>query len=208
MNYKPYRHESTRSSVLNGIENREDQQAWARFFDTYAGYVFGIARNRGLPEADSHEIVQNVMLELCQGESLRKFDRTKGRFRSWLSQLVVWRIGNYLETSSAVHASESCDPAKLVAIPENKPSTLEQDFEAEWQETVLAEALRQLQDEVNPDHYKIYYASAIEGLGFSSIQRIYGVSADNLYQIRRRLGTRFKALLEKAMRELDNPDIT
>ncbi len=207
MNYKLYRNESTRSSVLNGIENRENQQAWARFFDTYAGYVFGIARNRGLPEDDSHEIVQNVMLELSRGESLRKFDRTKGRFRSWLARLVVWRIGNYLETSSAVHAPESCDPAKLAAIPETKPSALELYFETEWQETVLAAALRQLQDEVNPVHYKIYYASAIEGLESSAIQRIYGVSADNLYQIRRRLGTRFKALLEKTMRELDRPDV-
>ena len=46
MTYAPYRNESTRSSILAGIQDPADSAAWARFFDTYAGYVFGIARHR------------------------------------------------------------------------------------------------------------------------------------------------------------------
>ena len=59
----------------------------------------------------------------------------------------------------------------------------------------------------NPAHFRAHYASAIEGLDAPDVQRLCGFSADNLYQIRRRVGARFRILLEEAMRDLDAPDM-
>ncbi|MBR6023213.1 MAG: hypothetical protein IK066_12440, partial [Kiritimatiellae bacterium] len=78
MIYRPYRNEETRSSILAGVTGTAGEAAWARFFDTYAGYVFGIARRRGLTESDADEIVQLVMRELVHGQALARYDRTKG----------------------------------------------------------------------------------------------------------------------------------
>ncbi len=46
--YPHFRNEATRSSVLSALRDTADQAAWGRFFDTYAGFIYGIARHEGL----------------------------------------------------------------------------------------------------------------------------------------------------------------
>lgn len=204
--YKPYRNEDTRSSVLAGVADAANQSAWSRFFDAYAGFIFGIARNRGMPERDADEIVQIVMRELCGANSpLAKYDRAKGRFRSWLTRLVLWRIANFLKRENAHPEVQLDDPSGIALVEDPNKTQLEQDFEAEWMEAVTAEALRRLRSEINPEHYAIFYASVLEGAEVPTLQRMYGVTADSIYQIRRRVGVRFRALVAEAARDLDDP---
>ena len=204
MPYKPYRNESTRSSILAGVADSANQAAWARFFDTYAGYVFALARGRGLPETDADEIVQIVMRELVHGSALRAYDKTRGPFHTWLARLVLWRTDNYQqrERPGNIRSVGTLSDLLLQASPAQPP--LPPEFEEEWMAAVTDEALRRLRAESNPTHYAIYHASAIEKLDAADIRRLYSVSADNLYQIRRRLGARFRALLEQTMRDMDS----
>ena len=53
MPYTPFRNEETRSSILSALHDPAAQTAWGRFFDTYAGFIYGIARGEGLSEADA-----------------------------------------------------------------------------------------------------------------------------------------------------------
>lgn len=201
MNYKPYRNESTRSSVLAGVSAGREAAAWARFFDTYAGYVFGIARRRGLAEADADEIVQQVMGELVNGKGLARYDRSRGGFRQWLARRVVWRVANQRRDGEARRAAEA---GYAEGTAEEAAAELEGAFEEEWRAAVLGEALRRLGEEANPVHYAVFYASAVEGLDAETVRKMHGVGADNLYQIRRRLGARLRTLLEEARRDLES----
>ena len=209
MSYTPFHNEETRSSVLSALHDSTDQAAWGRFFDTYAGFIYGIARHEGLGEADADDIVQTVMTELVRGGAAASYDKTRGPFRGWLSQLTLWRVRSHMRQESrrdrAHREAREEESSKLEASPE---SPQERVFEAEWMETVTAAALDRLRNEVkNPSHFRAYYASAIEGLDATEVHRLCGISADNLYQIRRRIGARFRALLEETMRDLDAPDL-
>ncbi len=66
-------------------------------------------------------------------------------------------------------------------------------------------ALDRLRSEVNPTHFQAYYASAIQKMDAEAISRLCGVKPNNLYQIRRRVGARFRVILEETMRYLDEP---
>ena len=208
MPYTPFRNEATRSSVLSALHDTADQAAWGRFFDTYAGFVYGIARHKGLGDADADDIVQTVMTELVRGGAATRYDKARGPFRGWLSQLTLWRVRSHMRQESrrtrAHREAHDEEASKLEASPEPPQ---ENAFEAEWMETVTAAALERLRAEVNPVHFRAYYASAIEGLDAPDVQRLCGVSADNLYQIRRRVGVRFRALLGETMRDLDAPTL-
>ena len=208
MPYPHFRNEATRSSVLSALHDTADQIAWGRFFDTYAGFIYGIARHEGLGEADADDIVQTVMTELVRGGAASRYDKERGPFRGWLSQLTLWRVRSRMRQEArrdrAHREAHDEESSRLEGLPE---SPQERAFEAEWMETVTAAALERLRAEVNPAHFQAYCASAIEGLGAPEVQRLCGVSADNLYQIRRRIGSRFRALLEETMRELDAPEI-
>ena len=204
MPYKPYRNESTRSSILAGVADSADQAAWARFFDTYAGYVFALARSRGLAEPDADEIVQIVMCELVHGTALRAYDKTRGTFHTWLARLVLWRTANYQQREQSGNIRSVGALSDLPDRPAAAQPPLPPEFEEEWMAAVTDEALRRLRAETNPAHYAVYHASAIEKLDAADICRLYAVSADNLYQIRRRLGARFRTLLEQTMRDMDD----
>ena len=209
MPYTPFRNEATRSSVLSALRDTADQAAWGVFFDTYAGFIYGIARHEGLGDADADDIVQTVMTELVRDGAAARYDKARGPFRGWLSQLTLWRVRSRMRQEArrnrAHREARDEEASKLEASPE---SPQDRAFEAEWMETVTAAALERLRGEVkNPAHFRAYYASAIEGLDATEVQRICGISADNLYQIRRRVGARFRILLEETMRDLDAPTI-
>lgn len=204
MPYKPYRNEATRSSILAGVADSANQAAWARFFDTYAGYIFGIARSRGLAAPDADEIVQIVMRDLVHGSALRTYDKTRGPFHAWLARLVLWRTANYRQRGQPARVRSVGALSDFPAIPDPATPALPPEFEEEWMAAVTDEALCRLRAEANPAHYAVYHASAIEKLDAAAIARLYSVSPANLYQIRRRLGTRFRALLEQTMRDLDS----
>ena len=92
MTYKHFNNESTRSSILRAVADTENEAAWNRFFDLYAGFVYSIARSKGLNADDADDIVQIVFCDLARTLPTFKYDREKGRFRSYLSGLVSWRV--------------------------------------------------------------------------------------------------------------------
>ena len=47
MTYKHFNNETTRSSVLKAVADTENEAAWHRLFDLYAGFVYSIARSKG-----------------------------------------------------------------------------------------------------------------------------------------------------------------
>lgn len=213
MPYLPFKNEETRSSILSALRDPAAQTAWGRFFDTYAGFIYGIARGEGLSEADADETVQNIMLELARGGAAAHYDKSLGPFRGWLGRLVIWRARNLrmrnVRRANAHEAAGAAEKAEIAEAPVPMiDKGLEQAIEEEWMRTVTAAALDRLRAEVSPAHFKAYYASAIEKMDAEAVGRLCGVTPNNLYQIRRRVGARFRVILEETMRDLDEPSMS
>jgi RNA polymerase sigma factor (sigma-70 family) len=197
MNYKPFLNEETRSSVLAGVR-AGSEEAWGRFFDLYAGYVFSLARRAGLLGEDADDLVQTVFSELSAPGGFDGYERGKGSFRAWLRQRVLWRVAD------ALRRRASAPPALPLDDPDAFPApgaALDED----WIEAARAEALRRLRESVSSEHFAIFQASVIEELPTEDVMRIYRVSRDNLYQIRKRTKDAFAALLRAALDDLDAP---
>ncbi len=97
MTYRHFNNESTRSSVLRAVADTGNEAAWNRLFDLYAGFVYLIARSKGLNDADADDIVQVVFTDLARNLPTFQYDRAKGRFRSYLAGLVHWRVTDRLK---------------------------------------------------------------------------------------------------------------
>lgn len=201
MTYKSYHDATTRSSVLMAVKNTGDEAAWARFFDLYAGFVFAIARKKGLVVADADELVQNVFTELAQKMPNFEYDRAKGKFRSYLIGLVNWRVTDFLKA----HRRDVEQMAKYMEETGSDGVSLpsEEDEEREWQNAAFDEAMRRLQKEVRPDHFAAFVESTVEGIDVDTVMRLHGLSRDNLYQIRKRFTDRLKPLVATVLKEMD-----
>ena len=202
MTYRHFNNESTRSSVLRAVANTENEAAWRRLFDLYAGFVFSIARSKGLNDADADDIVQVVFTDLARNLPTFQYDRAKGRFRSYLAGLVHWRVTDRLKAGKR-------DMELMASFEEEAKATgaaTDAAFEErEWQAAALEEALHRIKPEVNPEHYAAFVASTVEGQDTETVMRLYGLSRDNLYQIRKRLTMKLRETVEQVIKEMDAP---
>lgn len=202
MTYRYFNNETTRSSVLKAVADTSNEKAWKRLFDLYAGFVFSIARSKGLTVTDSDDIVQNVFVDLARNLPQFNYDRTKGRFRSYLIGLVNWRVTDKLRAGKRdVDLKSQYGEDMKGAVAEDDGIFLEN----EWRAAAMEEALRRIKDEVNPDHFAAFVASTIEGQDTETVMNLYSITRDNLYQIRKRLTLKLKEATQAVLEEMDNP---
>lgn len=199
MTYKPFLNEETRSSVLAGVR-AGSEAAWGRFFDLYAGYVFSLARRAGLLGEDADDLVQTVFSELSAPGGFDGYERGKGSFRVWLRRRAQWRIADELRRRAAALPRDDSAKGNLDELPAPDAA-----LDEAWIEAARAEALRRLRETVSPEHFAIFQASVLEELPTEDVMRLYRVSRDNLYQIRKRVKDTFAELLKAALDDLDAP---
>lgn len=201
MTYRHFNNETTRSSVLKAVADTENEAAWARFFVLYAGFVFSIARSKGLRDEDADDVVQVVFADLARMMPTFTYDRSKGKFRSYLIGLVHWRVKDKLRNALRDKEFMADYMTEVVNLP---PADL--DFaEREWQAAALEEALRRIKSEVRPEHYAAFVASAVEGQDTETVMRLYNLSRDNLYQIRKRLTAKLQETVSVVLAEMESP---
>lgn len=207
MTYRHFNNETTRSSVIKAVADTGNEAAWARFFDLYAGFVFSIARSKGLKEEDADDIVQIVFADLARTMPTFKYDRAKGKFRSYLIGLVHWRVKDRLRLIDR-DKLVPCDNKQMKVYIKEAASLppADRDFaEREWQAAALEEALRRIKPDVRPEHYAAFVASAVEGQDTETVLRLYNLSRDNLYQIRKRLTTKLQEMVSEVLTEMESP---
>ncbi len=208
MTYRHFNNETTRSSVLRAVANTENEAAWSRLFDLYAGFVFSIARSKGLHDADADDVVGTVFADLARNLPTFAYDREKGRFRSYLTGLVNWRVMDKLKASkrdAELKANVGAE-AERSFWEAARAAGGDDDFsEREWQAAAMEKALGRMKSDVSPEHYAAFVASAVEGQDTETVMRLYGISRDNLYQIRKRLTAKLREKTEEVLAEMDAP---
>lgn len=205
MTYRHFNNEATRSSVIRAVADTGNEAAWQRLFDLYAGFIFSIARSKGLKPEDADDVVQVVFADLARNLPTFQYDRAKGKFRSYLTGLVHWRVMDKLKAGKrdADFKAEFWEEAKAAAAADAEHEAFS---EREWQAAAVEEALRRIKPDVRPEHYAAFVASTFEGQDTEAVMRLYGLSRDNLYQIRRRLTAKLREVVETVLAEMDAPD--
>ena len=203
MTYRHFNNETTRSSVLKAVADTGNEAAWSRLFNLYAGFVFSIARSKGLKAEDADDIVQVVFTDLARNLPTFKYDRSKGRFRSYLTGLVHWRVMDRLKEGKR---DTELKAAFLEEAQEAVTSADEGFSEREWQSAAVDEALRRIKPEVRPEHYAAFVASTMEGQDTETVMKLYDLSRDNLYQIRKRLTAKLRETVAEVLTEMDAPN--
>ena len=203
MTYRHFNNETTRSSVIRAVADTENEAAWQRFFDLYAGFVFSITRSKGLNDTDADDIVQMVFVDLMRNLLSFKYDREKGRFRSYLAALVKWRVIDRLKAvrRDADLKADFMEEAKATSPGDDEFA------DREWKAVAMDHALRWIKSSVRPEHYAAFVASTVEGQDMETVMKLYNLSRDNLYQIRKRLSERLRKVMSEVLAEMDNPDM-
>ncbi|MFI5337182.1 MAG: RNA polymerase sigma factor [Opitutales bacterium] len=148
---------STQWSVI--LEARHDsasgRAALEQLCRAYWLPVYGYLRRRGHSQADAEDFTQGFFAYLLESDFLERPDPARGRFRSYLIGALRHYLSSHFERATAQKRGggarfvdwNSVDAEREFAAldqPQNDPSAV---FERSWAYTLLARALRRLEEE-------------------------------------------------------------
>ncbi|HKQ50369.1 MAG TPA: sigma-70 family RNA polymerase sigma factor [Phycisphaerae bacterium] len=170
----------TSTTLLAGLAETENHDAWRRFYARYTPMLLSYARRVGLSDADAQDAVSDSLTIFVQKYRAGEYDRERARLKSWLGGIMVNRVRKVLakrreaSLDASVHGTDSrLEPAAV--------DPRMQEFEREWQLECLHEALNLLRQESDPDAYQAFDLYALKGWPAAKVAAFLGVSANVVY---------------------------
>jgi len=188
----------TRNSLLSRLKNREDQESWQDFFNTYWKLVYGFAIKAGLTDQEAQEAVQETVITVARRIPEFKYDPATCSFKTWLLNLTRWRIIDQIRKRKPEHFAlhrRPGDAARTSTIERiADPSTLDLEtvWEEEWEQHLITAAAAKVKRRVRPEQYQIFDLCFFKKWPIKKIATELGVSQGRVYLARHRIAAMLK----------------
>jgi len=149
---------STRPTLMLGIRDAQNEDAWSAFLGLYLPMVLNYCRQRGLQEADAQDVTQAVIERVRR--FIHRYEPSKGRFRGWLARIARNEISRHHHKSKMgkAHGSFGLDDG------DGEIDTLEAEPDLDWERIfnahLLESALVRIQPEFAAKEWMTYEAVA------------------------------------------------
>src|SRR6476660_9043467 len=84
--------EKTRKSLIERLNNWEDQRTWNEFYQTYWRLIYSVASKAGLTREEAFDVVQETVIAIARQVQKGQYDPRAGSFKAWLLQMTRWRV--------------------------------------------------------------------------------------------------------------------
>ncbi len=197
---------NTRRSLISRLRNLEDRDSWQDFFDSYWKLIYSVARKAGLTESEAEEVVQETTATVAKCIQEYQYDRKVCSFKNWLLHKTRWRIIDQVRKRPPVFMERFALPTDTSHTPAVEripdPESLELDgvWNEEWQRNLIDAAMERVKHRIKPEHYQIFYLSAVRKLGPRKVAQTLGVNVAQVYIVKHRVA----ALIKKEVQVLEN----
>ena len=201
-------YQKTRKSLIERLENWEDQRNWDDFYKTYWRLIYSVAVKAGLRSEEAFDVVQETILGIAKQSKQKKYNPDAGSFKSWLLNITRWRIADQFrkrakETASVAQPSEDDrKTAILDRFADPNPNPLDKLWNEEWQRNITETALTQVKSRVSPKQFQIFDCYVIKGWPVKRVMSELGVSMAQVYLSKHRIGGLIKKEVEGLEKQL------
>lgn len=200
--------EKTRKSLIERLNNWEDQRTWNEFYQTYWRLIYSVATKSGLTREEAFDVVQETVIAIARQVQKGQYDPRAGSFKAWLLQMTRWRILDVFRARKRQPSladrgnAESEDPGGLAVerLSEDKDNMLEKIWDREWRDNISAAALERVKARVSPRQFQIFDCYVMKGWGVKKTAETLGINAAQVYLAKHRVGS----LVKKEVQALEN----
>jgi RNA polymerase sigma factor (sigma-70 family) len=194
----------TRKTLVGRLKNLEDTQSWRQFFETYWRLIYSFALKSGCTDAEAEEVVQETIISVSRKMPSFEYDPTICSFKGWLMHVANWRVIDQLRKRRHELVRVAADDASsgtdaLEGIPDPLEPRIERLWDNEWRQNLMEAAVERVKARCNPEHYQIFYLSAVKRMPVSGITRMLGVNRGQIYLAKHRVA----ALVRKELKYLE-----
>lgn len=168
------------------------------FVGRYDPILRAVAMRLGLSAEDAADVSQQTLLEFVRDMRAGRYDRARGRLRTWIIAIAEHR-GRDLLRRIALRRGEGSDAA-LSFLPDR--TVLEQVWDDEERKGIAHEAWDSLRAASHFDDrsLRIFELVALRGVPASAAASEFGVSEQNVYVVKHRVARRLRELVEEVTR--------
>jgi RNA polymerase sigma-70 factor (ECF subfamily) len=193
---------TTRTTLLEGLRGGGDPRAWQEFVRLYAPALMAFVKRLGLADADAADAVQETLIAVYMvfHDLPAPFDRTKGRFRSWLRAVAQHKVRDVQRRRARAGRAVGPEPLEAVAEQADR-SEAQQAFELEWQRALLARALEQVIRETDPAVYQAFELYTLHSQPAGKVAKLLGTTRNAVYISKTRVLKRLRVVLAELIAE-------
>jgi len=200
--------EKTRKSLIERLNNWEDQRTWNEFYQTYWRLVYSVATKSGLTREEAFDVVQETIIAIARQVQKGQYDPRAGSFKAWLLQMTRWRILDVFRArkrqpslSNQGNAdSEDSQNLAMDRLSQEKDNLLESIWDREWRDNISSAALERVKSKVSPRQFQIFDCYVMKGWGVKKTAEALGINAAQVYLAKHRVGN----LVKKEIQGLEN----
>ena len=195
----------TRDSLLSRLKDRDDQESWQDFFNTYWKLVYGVAMKAGLTDQEAQEVVQETVITVARRIPEFRYDPKVCSFKTWLLNLTRWRIVDQLRKRKPEVSLKHRRPdgttrtATIDRIADPSGLGLEKMWDEEWEQYIFEAAIERVKKQVRPEQFQIFALRVFKEWPVTKIARELDVSIGQVYLAKHRIA----ALIKKQVKELE-----
>ena len=184
----------TRNSLILRLRNREDVESWREFVAIYQPVIYRVARQRGMQDADAHELVQRVLIAVARAVDRFQPDKNRAKFRTWLYRITHNEFCKELAQSRKQAVSGDSAVREML---ERLPQKEDEDFSIEYRRSVFRWAADQVRPRVKPTTWQAFWRTSVDGEDAEQVAAELGMSVGAVYVSRSRVMARLQTAAAK-----------
>lgn len=202
----------------------ECRDALNELVEAYWKPVYYFLRHRGFSREQAKDITQEFFAKFLEKDYVKQFDRSKGRFKTFLLVALKHFLSKQLDRENAQKRGGASkffqgdfeEAERQVAQQLRQPPDPERAFTRQWAVSLLQRAMGRLQAECQAQGKEVYMQLLAAHLGappeegsYRSLAAKLGISESDVRNFLHRIRTRLRQLIIEEVREyvLDDADV-
>jgi RNA polymerase sigma-70 factor (ECF subfamily) len=188
----------TTTQMLEALRDPANGGVWAALDARYRPVIFGVARRAGLGAEDAADVTQECLADVVEGYREGRYDRGKGRLRSWIMTIAYRRVTDAIR---ARYRKGDQSPGRrgdsaIGDLPSD--GELERAWKAEEERELLNGAVSQLLEDpaTSASSKRVFELIHLRALSPEAVAAECGMSCDQVYVIKHRMLTRLRERVE------------
>ena len=196
--------ERTTTALLEGLFDHDNEAAWSQFDARYRPIVTAFARKLGLGESDASDVAQETIVQFLQEYRDGKYDRERGRLRSWLVGIARFRVAGIYRKKGVKR--EYRGESAMVALPgDDECSTL---WNQERRTVILQLAMQELRatTRAHDRTIKAFEMVAMNQVPVATVAAELEMTDQEVYLAKSRTAKRLRTIIERLEQTYDDEE--
>jgi RNA polymerase sigma factor (sigma-70 family) len=187
---------ATTTQLLDGLFDPEADDVWQAFDRRYRPIIVGFAHRIGLDDESSAEIAQETLTRFVAAYRDGKYDRERGRLRSWIIGIAKHLIADHCARRERARGGDEIHGVDGILADEAR---LTQIWETERRASLLAPAMDELRSgtRTSPQSIRAFELVAFGRRSPDDVARELGMTRHDVYVAKHRVTERLREIVSR-----------